>query len=91
MEGNNKTINFPLKNNICGFLEATAANPTAAWPHTRAPTIPTLTRPTSDHLHWEMRGRRLSLSGEVAGAGVGGCKRRGNSGDPGWWFCGFYL
>lgn len=63
--GNNKTINFPLKNNICGFLERRAAAiPTQRHiSHTCPPPSPPSRAPRPDHLHREMRGRRWASVG----------------------------
>lgn len=63
--GNNKTINFPLKNNICGFLERRAAAiPTQRHiSHARPPPSPPSCATRPDHLHGEMRGRRWASVG----------------------------
>ena len=63
--GNNKTINFPLKNNICGFLERQAAAiPTQRHiSHACPPPSPPLRTPRPDHLHHETRGRRWASVG----------------------------
>lgn len=70
--GNNKTINFPLKNNICGFLERRAAAiPTQQHISHPCPPPPP---PHAPHILIIFTGRKEGAAGpywEVAGGGVG--------------------
>ena len=71
--GNNKTINFPLKNNICGFLgRRAAAIPTQRHiSHSRPPPPPPGRTPHPDHLHQERGGLHWDSLGGGWRTGVG--------------------
>lgn len=76
--GNNKTINFPLKNNICGFLERRAAAiPTQR--HISHPHPPPHQSHTSHIIYTRREEGTVGPQWEVAGGGVGLHKEQAQS------------